>query len=71
MYLGYLILSYLYSALTDSHVQAYWTLISFQDKKEAGDFRLYRALLRLWAHDSLRDEIQNGRGFVLNENIRW
>ena len=71
MYLGYLILSYRYSALTDSHIQAYWTLHSFEEKKEAEDFRLYRALLRLWAHDSLRDEIQNGSELVLNENIRW
>ena len=71
MYLGYLILSHRCSALTDIHIQAYWALLSFKEKKEAEDFRLCRALLRLWAHDSLRHEIQNGSGLVLNENIRW
>ena len=71
MYLGYLIFSYGDSALTDSHIQACWTLLAFREKEEAEDLIVYRALRRVWAHDSLRDEIQNGSGIVLNENIRW
>ena len=71
MYLRYLILSCRDRFLTDSHIQAYWTLLSFNGRKDAYDFRLYRALLKLWAHDSLRYEIENGKGLALNENIPW
>ena len=71
MYSGYIILSYQYSALTDSHIRAYRNLVSFEAKKETEDSEPHRALLRLWAHDSLRNEIQNGRGLALNDNINW
>ena len=62
MYLRYLISPCRDRVLTDSHIQDYRTLVSCDARKDTCDFRFCRALLRLWAHDSLRYEIQSGDG---------